>query len=216
MNNLIITVNRECGTGGRTIARKMGEILGMKVYDRHVLDAIAGQFGMSVESIEQVKAKKQSWWDDICRFYQKFGAAASIDTVEPQATPLSVFNAERKLLLDIAEKEPCVIVGRAGFHIFRDHPNAVHMLFIADLASRVKRISRIQNIAEEEARKMIDRIDKERETFTRTVAETSRYEARHYDLVLNVTGHDPDEIAKSLSLRLKLRINEPKVLLEPT
>lgn len=207
MNNLIITVNRECGTGGRTIARKMSEILGVKYYDRHVLDSIAEHFNMSVEEIERVKAQKSSWWDEICHFYQQFGAASSIDTSAKQASPASIYAAERKLLLEIAEKESCVIVGRAGFHIFRDYPNAIHLMFIADRDYRIQRVSQKQHLSEEEAVKVIDRIDKERETFTQTFAETSRYDARHYDCVLNVTNLDPDKVADFLANQLKQRLS---------
>lgn len=61
MTNIIITINRECGSGGGEIARRLGERLGIKVYNRVMLDDIARQFDMSVENIERVKAQKTSW-----------------------------------------------------------------------------------------------------------------------------------------------------------
>lgn len=203
MNNIVITVNRECGSGGREIAYKLGEKLGLKVYDRDLLENVSKQFDITKEDMDRVKAQKPNWWSDFCRFYQQFGAVASIDTINPKPTPLSLFNAERKLLLEVAEKEPCIVVGRAGFHIFRDHPNAFHLLILADKDARVKRISEKQHLSEEESSKIIDRIDEERETFTHTVANTSRYDARHYDIVLNVTGLTTDSVANFLADNIK-------------
>ena len=69
-NNFIITINRECGSGGGEIARKLGENLGVKVYGRAMLEGIAEQFDMTIENIERIKAQKSNWWNDFCRFYQ--------------------------------------------------------------------------------------------------------------------------------------------------
>ena len=207
MSNLVITINRECGSGGREIACKLGEKLSVKVYDRDLLKNISKQFDITKEDMDRVKAKKTNWWSDFCRFYKQFGAAASINTINPEPTPLALFNAEKKLLLEVAEKEPCIVVGRAGFHIFRDHPNALHLLILADKDARVKRICEKQHLNEEEASKLIDRIDEERETFTRTVADTSRYDARHYDFVLNVTGLESDFVADFLAENIKKKMS---------
>lgn len=207
MSNLVITVNRQCGSGGLEIARKLGERLGMKVYDRNLLENVAKQFDITKEDMDRMKAKKTSWWSDFCHFYQQYGAASGIDTVDPNPTPLALYNAEKKLLLEVAEKESCIVVGRAGFHIFRDHPNALHLLILADKDARVKRICKKQHLSEEEAAKLIDRIDEERETFTHTVADTSRYDARHYDIALNVTGLTADSVAAFLAENIRKKMN---------
>ena len=61
MPNLIITINRECGSGGGAIARLLGAKLGLKVYDRSMLSSIEEQFDMTLENLEKVKAQKISW-----------------------------------------------------------------------------------------------------------------------------------------------------------
>lgn len=199
MSNFIVTINRECGSGGGTIARLLGEKLGFKVYSRAMLDTIAQQFNMSVEEIERVKAQKASWWSDFCRFYQQFGAVSYTIDSNPEATPLSLYYAEERMLRELAEKESCIIIGRAGFHIFRENPNALHILIMADREARIARIARKQGLGSDEAAKVIDGIDKARDTFVKTVADTSRYDARNYNLVLNVTGSDYEQIASFLA-----------------
>ena len=195
---IIITINRECGSGGGEIARLLGKKLGLKVYDRSMLDSIAEQFDMTKENIERVKAQKTNWWSDFCQFYQQFGAFSHTSNDESKVTPIKLYNAEAELLRDLAEKESCIIIGRAGFHIFRDYPNALHLLIIAKREARIDRICRKQNLTIEEAAKMADKIDDARETFVKNVADTSRHDARNYNLTLDVTGLQPEKVAASL------------------
>lgn len=212
MTNIIITINRECGSGGGEIARRLGEKLGIKVYNRAMLNEIAKQFDMTVENIERVKAQKTSWWDDFSRFFQQFAAASYTIGVRTEATPLSLYYAEERLLRELAEQEDCIIVGRAGFHIFRDDPRAVHLLIIADRDARIARIARKKNLSIEEAAKVVDSIDKSRDTFVKTVADTSRFDARNYDFVFNVTGFDPETVATFLAenVRHKMEVDSRK------
>ena len=209
MNNFIITINRECGSGGGEIARLLGKKLGVKVYDRKILDSVAQQFDLSVENIERVKAQRTTWWDDFCRFYQQFGAissSSSNDTIL-EATPLSVYHAEARLMRELAAKESCIIIGRAGFHVFRDEPNAVHILIIADDDARIDRIARKQNLSKEEAEKVIKDIDNRRDTFVKSVTDKSRLDAHNYDLVINITGMKPEQVTEFLAGIIRYKLN---------
>lgn len=203
MNNIIITINRECGSGGGTIARLLGKKLGLKVYNRAFLDTIAEQFNMTAENIEKIKAQKTNWWSDFCRFYQQFGAASHATGTPAEPTPLTLYYAEKRILCDLAEQESCIIIGRAGFHIFRDNPNALHFLIIADREARIARIAAKQNLSIDEATKVVDSIDKSRDIFVKTVADTSRHDARNYNFALNVTGLDPDAVATFLAENIR-------------
>lgn len=203
MNNTIITINRECGTGGGEIARLLGEKLGFKVYGRSVLRAVAQQSGITLEELDRVKAQKANWWSDFCRFYQQFGAVSHQTGAIADPTPTSVYYAEKRLLQDLAEKESCIIVGRAGFHIFRNYPNAIHLLLIADRDARIARIARKQDLTPEEAAKVVDDVDKARDNFVQSVAETSRHDARNYHICANITGLDPDIVASFLAEQIR-------------
>ena len=203
MNNTVITINRECGSGGGEVAQRLGEKLGIKVYNRVLLEDIAKQFDMTTENIERIKAQKSGWWSDFCRFYQQFGAASHNTGARPEPTPLTLYYAEANLLRELAEKESCIIVGRAGFHIFRDHPNAIHLLLIADRDARIARIAKKQNLSPEEAAKVVDNIDKSRDTFVKSVADTSRHDARNYNVCVDITGIQPEEVATFLAEQIR-------------
>lgn len=199
MNKIIITINRECGSGGGEIARLLGEKLGIKVYGRTVLEAVAKRFGTTLEEMDKIKAQKTNWWSEFCSFYQQFGAAGYTTGAIADPTPKSVYFAEERLLRELAEKESCIIVGRAGFHIFRDDPNALHILITAKRDARIARIAKKQNLSKEEAAKVVDSVDKARDNFVQTVAETSRYDARNYNFVFDVTVMDPEKVASFIA-----------------
>ena len=196
---IIITINRESGSGGGEIARLLGEKLGLKVYGRAILQSVADHFNATLEDMDRVKAQRANWWNDFCNFYRQFDTSSRAGNSNPEATPLTLYYSEARLLRELAEQESCIIVGRAGFHIFRDNPNALHLLIIADRDARIARIAAKQNLSTEEAAKVVDKTDKARDTFVKTVAETSRYDARNYDFVLNVTNMPTEAVAQFLA-----------------
>ena len=98
----------------------------------------------------------------------------------------SVFRAETEILKTLAKDESCVIAGRSGFYVFRDHPNHLNIFIQASMPCRVSRVAREQNMSKEEARMIIDKVDTMRENYVREYTGTSRYDARNYQLVLNM------------------------------
>ena len=206
MNNTIITINRECGTGGGEIARLLGEKLGFKVYGRSVLRAVAQQFGITLEEMDSIKSQRTSWWGEFCSFYQQYGASGYAPGTIAEPTPKSVYYAEERFLRDLAEKESCIIVGRAGFHIFRNNPNAIHLLLIADRDARIARIARKENLTPEEAAKVVDDVDKARDNFVESVSDTSRHDARNYHVCVDITGLEPDTVASFLAEQIRHKI----------
>lgn len=169
-SNIIITINREFGTGGREIAHKLGNILGIKVYDKNVLDTDMG--------------------------------------MDQNVTSKKMYQAEEKILKEIAEKESCVIVGRAGFHIFKDYPNAVKIFLIADVDARVKNLCEKLDLSESEATKMVEEIDGRREQFTKKYTGVSRYDAHNYDFVINVTGIPSYHVAVFLAQNVRWKFQK--------
>ena len=113
-------------------------------------------------------------------------------------TTENVFKAETEILHGIAEEESCVIAGRCGFFVFRNHPNHLSVLIQAPMAYRVARVATKKNISEDEARKIIEKVDRMRENYVRRLTATSRYETRNYDLVFNSEGKTEEQIANQI------------------
>jgi len=204
-DNFIITINREFGTGGREIAQKLGNILGVKVYDKNLLDSLAQQFNMTENDIENARSKT-SWWDEFANFYKQFGSSNHVDFKE-RVTSREIYHAEEKILKELAEKESCIVVGRAGFHIFKDYPNAVKVLLVADFDARVKRLCETMDLSISEASKMIKEIDDKREKYTKKYTGLSRYDAHNYDFVINVTNIPTYHVAVFLAQNMRWKFN---------
>jgi cytidylate kinase len=98
-----------------------------------------------------------------------------------------------EILKGIAESESCVVAGRSGFYVYRDHPNHLSVFIQASMDFRVARVMRKKNATAEQARKIIDEVDRGRESYVKKYTGTSRYDTRNYDLVINMDDHTEDE-----------------------
>ena len=197
----VITINRELGSGGRTVGRKLAEKLGVEFYDKALIKALQEKFHLSVAEIEKLKGQKQGWWTDIKRIMQ-IGPGMNANYYLPQKgneydllDTKEIFQAEKEILKGIAEEESCVVAGRSGFFVFRNHPNHLSILIQASMPFRIERVMRKQNLTEEEARKTIEKVDKMRENYVKEYTKTSRYDTRNYDLVISADGKTEDQIA---------------------
>lgn len=212
MNKFIVTIGREFGTGGRQIANKLGELLGVKVYDKRLLDDFKQRYNLTTEEMDRIRANKKSWWDDFVSFYQSsrlWSDKPLAESYEQQdVTSELVYQEEERILKELVEQESCVVLGRTGFHIFRDYPNAFKVFLIADKPFRRDKVARRLNINEGSADLLINKVDEARETFTKTFSEKSRYDARNYDLVVNVTGLEPEEIAQFVAECVKRKFRK--------
>ena len=109
--------------------------------------------------------------------------------------PKTMLKDEVDILQAIAEEESCVVAGRSGFHVFREHPNHLSILIQASMNYRVERLMRKQNMTEDEAVKTITLIDQMRENYVKASTGTSRYDTRNYQLVISADGKTEEEIA---------------------
>ena len=184
----IITINRELGSGGRSIGEKLAKTLNVPFFDKALVKALRDKYNLTIEEIEKLKGKKVSWWNDIVRAIQPFYNAAKEQYYkEPEEiTSGEIFRTESQILKEIGEKESCVIAGRSGFFIFRDHPNHISILIQAPMEYRINRLMTKYNKTREESIKSIQEVDTWRENYIKRNTNTSRYDARNYDLVINM------------------------------
>ena len=189
----VITVNRELGSGGRTVGRKLAEKLNVKYYDKALIEGLTKKFGLSVEEIEKVKAQKKSWWNEFNTYYKKLTETMLPLEAETVLTTESMMDAERRILQNLAAEESCVVAGRSGFLVFREWPNHVNIFIQASMESRIERVMRRQQLTRDEAIAAIEKVDKGRETYIQKYADTSRYDTRNYDLAINMDGLTEDD-----------------------
>lgn len=196
-----ITINRELGSGGRTVGEKLAAKLGVPFYDKALIKSLQEKYHLTVEEIERLKGRSHTWWADFKRIVS-IGQAnspyykVSIGEEPDLLTTDEMFKAEKEILKGIAEEESCIIAGRSGFYVLRNHPNHLSVLIQASMEHRIERIMRKQNISREEAEKAIKKVDKMRENYVNKYCGTSRYDTRNYDLVISMDGKTEDEVAE--------------------
>lgn len=182
----VITINRELGSGGRTVGRLLAERLQVKYYDKALIEQLTKKFNISVEEIERIKGQKKTWWNEFNNYYKVLNSTVKPMEAETMISTNILFNIEKDILTTLAEEESCVVAGRSGFLVFRDHPNHLNVFIEASMEHRIERLMRKKNIMRQEAIDIINKVDKEREIFIQKYEDTSRYDTRNYHLIINM------------------------------
>lgn len=201
-NPFVITISREVGSGGHTVGAILAERLGARYCDKFLLEALEKKFNLSAETIEHLKAEKKGWLSELVskvspipsiealgfnsRYSKEIGSAVTTD---------DLFKAEVEILKSFAAIGSCVVAGRSGFFVFKNHPNKLNVFISASMQHRVQRVMSKQGISEAEAAEIINKLDSARENYVKRYAGVSRYDLRNYDIVLSADDHSEDTLA---------------------
>ena len=196
-NKFVITINRELGSGGLTVGRKLAEKLNVEYFDKAVIKALQERYNLSVEQIENIKGQETGWWAEFKRKMTFSESEYELNRTDIET--IDVFRAETRVLKELAQNNSCVIAGRTACYIFREHPNHLSIFIQSSMPCRMARVAREQNMSKEDARLTIEKVDKMRENYVQEFTGTSRYDTRNYDLVINM-----DEISEDSAVSLIL------------
>ena len=177
MAKRIITISREFGSGGRFIGEEVAKKLGIAYYDKDIIGQIAEESGFSPEYIQEkseLSPKKGLF------AYAFTGRDRTGKSVEDM-----VYEAQRKVILEIAEKESCVIIGRNADFILKDRKDVLNVFIHGDLPEKTERICRLYHVSESEAQKMMEDIDKRRRSNYNFYTDQKWGMASNYTLCLN-------------------------------
>jgi cytidylate kinase len=159
MGHYVVTIQRQFGSMGRPIARKMSEILGIDFYDRDIVEAAAKQLDLPVSVVKKEEERAHTQYPNpfsrMC-FPLDDGTSATQD---------DIFEAQKKVIRQIAEKETCIIVGRCADFVLSDMPESCHIFIYAPYKTRVYNSVHSLNLKEKEARHMIHEVDKARRSY---------------------------------------------------
>lgn len=184
MAKRIITISREFGSGGRFIGEEVAKKLGIAYYDKEMIGQIAEQAGLSSEYVrENAELSPKKGW---------FAYAFSGRDITGKSVEDMVYEAQRKVIMEIAEKENCVIIGRNADFILKDRKDVLNVFIHGSIPEKVRRICSLYNVTEVDAIKMINDIDKRRRTNYNFYTEQKWGMAGNYTLSLNssVLGYD--------------------------
>nr|WP_303020455.1 cytidylate kinase-like family protein [uncultured Blautia sp.] len=187
MAKRIITISREFGSGGRFIGEEVAKKLGIAYYDKNIINQIAEESGLSPDYIQEsaeLSPKKG------ILAYALAGRDITGKSVEDM-----VYEVQRKVILELAEKEPCVIIGRNADFILKDRDDVLNVFIHGNMPEKMKRICQLYNVSEQDAVKMMTDTDKRRMTNYNFYTDQRWGKASNYTLCLNSSqlGYDKCE-----------------------
>ena len=188
MAKRIITISREFGSGGRFIGEEVAKKLGIAYYDKNIISQIAEKSGLSPEYIQEnaeLSPKKGL-----------FAYAFSGRDITGKSVEDMVYEAQRNIILELAEKEPCVIIGRNADYILKDRDDVLNVFIHGNMPEKTQRIIRLYNVDEKKAVKMMADTDKRRRTNYNFYTDQNWGKASNYTLCLNSSqlGYDRCEM----------------------
>ncbi|MBD8973879.1 MAG: cytidylate kinase-like family protein [Clostridiales bacterium] len=185
MSNKIYTIGREFGSGGKAVGEKLAERLGIKLYDKELLQQAAKDSGFCEEIFENHDEKPTNsfLYSLVMDTYSVSGysAAPFLDM------PLNhkVFLAQFETIKKIAETESCVIVGRCADYALADNPDCINIFIHADMDIRVRNICKSLNVTENKARDIINKTDKQRASYYNYYTSKKWGDSKSYNLSLD-------------------------------
>ena len=170
---IIITIAREFGTNGHEMGMILSERLGLPFYDKDILSKAAHESGMELEKVKEADEKVKSLLTKPI-----FGYSIGMGDED------RLFQAEERIIKEVAQ-ESCIIIGHLADYILKDDPDCIKVFIYAPFEERVKMIAKKYHIAEEEARKVVRKMDQSRSNFYTYYSNGKWEHGKGKDLILN-------------------------------
>lgn len=203
IQHVIITIAREYGSGGHLLGEMLSKELGIKLYDKEFIHLVAEKSGINEQYIKKNEQSIPSFWLKCIlgkNSEQSLERSLSSDDV--------LFVAESKIIQELAEKGPCIIVGRCADFVLRDYPNLIKVFCYSDLKSACVRCVQEYGVSEEKAESEIKRINYNRIAHYEYYTGEKWGEPHHYNLMINTGSIDLSVACNLIKSIYKNRIKE--------
>lgn len=172
-SNIVITLTREYGSGGRYIGKLVAQKLGIKLYDKEFIIEVAEKTGLSEQYIKENEQKRNSL--DILNngYYSNLSNSDEL------------FVKESQLIKEVSDREPCIIVGRCADQILKDNKNVLKVFIYSDMKNKIDRAVKYYGMDKKKAEKEIIRIDKLRENHYKYYTDKKWKDFSNYDICIN-------------------------------
>ncbi len=200
----IITINRQFGSGGRELGKRLAAELGIAYYDNEIITQIAGRSGLAEEYVNSIVERKP-----IVYYPITIGRTFLAHTPQPLDFNTQIYTEQHNIIKELAAKSDCVIIGRCADYILRDL-KPFRIFVYADMPSRMERC-RTKAPADEKAltdkqlARHIDDIDNERSDYYKFFTGQKWLDAEHYDLMINTSGMSIKEFAPALANMIRIQ-----------
>ena len=198
MEKYVITIARQFGSMGRPIAKLLAQDLGIEYYDRDIVEAAAKNMGLPISLVSEEEEKYKQRY-----FNMKFPLGR--DTIDMQE---QIFQAQKQVILNLAEKESCIIVGRCSDYILQYMPNHLYIYIYAPYEKRLENCVKLLHMEQEEAERMIVEVDRAREFYHKRFTRTTMEDVTYKNLMIDSSLLGVEGTVKALSYIVRMMIQK--------
>ena len=198
MSYKVITISREFGSGGRTIAKAVAEKLGYRFFDSELVERIAGESGYAPEFIEK-RGEDATTTNSFLFNLARSGSIGGAGYEGGVAISDKLYVIQHNIIKRLPEEGPCVIVGRCSDYILKDRCDALHVFIHADTAFKAERIVSLYGERGDVPEKRLEEKDKKRKVYYKNYTGLIRGLSQNYDLSLNSAKLGVDTCAELIA-----------------
>lgn len=193
--NYIITIGREYGSGGLEIGQKLAEKLGIKCYDKELLNLVAEKKGLKKEIVEKMDEKKGSFFLEPSGNFFPSRPSKNLPAFGAFGKTMNdkVFLFESAVIRSLAEEESCILIGRCANIVLKNNENILNIFIQAPKKARIQRLSEQYQLSEDMAEKEMHRIDKIRASYYQFYTDRKWGNRDDFDLVINSAAFGIDK-----------------------
>lgn len=202
-NKFTITISRQFGSGGREIGEALAKELGIKYYDKELISLAAKESGISPEIFESIDEQATnsllySLSLGLYSFGNNFNATGGLPIND------KLYLLQHRIIKDLANEAPCVIVGRCADYVLRDRADVVNIYIYADMEYRVKRVKEVKGVSDAKVEQAIKRTDKSRSNYYNFYSGQKWGLAENYDLCINITNRTTEQVVQLIKSYLQI------------
>lgn len=205
MDKFVIAIGRELGSGGKEIAEKVASRLGIKFYDKKLLEIAARESGLDTTIFENADERESHTFAG--NIFSIHGAITDMFMGSSCMDADQLFSIQSEAIRNLAERESCVIVGRCAEYVLRDHRKIASIFITADYEERVKYVMNHDNVNRAQAIDTIEKGDKRRRQYHDYYSTGKWGEARCYNLCINSSHMGIDGTAEFICNYIRQRFS---------
>lgn len=198
MEHYVVTITRQFGSLGRPIARRLAEILDIEYYDRDLVEAAAEKLHLPVSVVSKEDESKRTKF-----FEMQFPLGQESENRRDK-----IFSVQREIILNIADRESCIIVGRCADAILKNRHRHISIYIYASYEQRLKNCIETLDMTEARAKKMIFEIDKARKAYHKHYAKYLPDDIKYKDIMIDSGLLGADGTAEYLGILVKRKFSE--------
>ena len=204
MKNVVITIARHFGSGGKTVGKMLSEDLGIGFYEHEIIEMASEDSGIAEELFNQADEKLKRTPLFFGKAHGEYKGKLIAPGSDEFVSDHNLFNYQAKIIRELAQRESCVIIGRCSNYILKDYPNVLRVFIHADWDFRMEKAAEKLSMSQKEIEKFLQKDDKRKDEYYRRFTGEEWKDATQYDLCLDSSKLGYEKCIEEIENQLKL------------